>query len=149
MSHLSHHPLTRLPLETRPRPPLRPRPPATGERGGGAGRGGVGRGKLKKKKKKKKKKALRPGDGLHRSQRSTLPHPTTHMRYFFNCFALKMRWQGPGNKTSDSDKRDNRCTDATAQSGGSAPLLRPAKPPRLSKATGSAERPSSLFLCAF
>lgn len=85
------------------------------------GCGGVGRGK---KRKKKKGHARFPPRQLakNQSQRSTLTHPMTHKRF---CFKNEMKTSRE--QDSDSDKHDNRCTDATAQSGSSASLLRPSQ----------------------
>lgn len=117
VSHLSHHPLTWLPFQTRPCPPLRP-PLQLPERGGC---GGVGRGN-KKKKIKGHARFLPRQRAKNQSQRSTLTHLMTHMRF---CFKNEMKTSRE--QDSNPDKHDNRCTDAMAQSGSSASLLRPSQ----------------------
>lgn len=81
-------------------PALLSDPPSSYRRGGGAG--GSRGDKLKKK--KKKGQALPtttfspphlptpPGNGLHLPQRSTLTHPTSHMRFLFVCLFWFKKW---------------------------------------------------------
>lgn len=103
-----------------------PSPPGTGERGGGRG----GREGQTQEKEKRDTRFSRPRQRPPPIAEIDADTSDDTMRFFFLfvCwFCFKHEMKTTREQDSDSDKHDDRCTDATTQSGSSASLLRPAK----------------------
>lgn len=120
-------------------PALLSDPPSSYRRGEGA----EGSGGAKKEKRKRDTRAFCPGNWLQTNRRDR----RWHIRWHTRDFALKMRWKQAGNKTATLTNMTT-VVQTRRRRAAAPPLCSvPAKPPRLSKATGSTKRASSLFLC--